>query len=244
MALMKLSAIGITALSGASDGSVFSHNRGGKYVRNWAKPTNPQTSAQTLMRSIFGSVSQAWGQLTDDEVKAWQAAAANFTKTNAIGDDHAMTGFTYFQQVNFNNIHSGLAVDSLTLPPAVLPTPGVLLISEFTVDLASGGSASILELNLDSSVPASTYVASFGFAVVPAGKNRGYGTVKNQFYNLRVRKAIPSGTAINLDDTDLAPVIGAVSESDKVYFQLHIHGIDGSKGNPITGETVVIDTTP
>ena len=240
---MKLSAIGIIALSGAADGSVFSHNRGGKYVRNWAKPTNPQTSAQTLMRSIFGSVSQAWGQLTKEQVDAWAEAAANFTKTNALGDEHKMTGFTYFQQVNFNNIHSGLESSVLTLPPAVLPTPGVLLIDHFTLDLASGGSGSDLQIDLDTSVPSATYVASFGFAVVPAGKNRGYGTVKNQFYGIRVRKEIPSGKDISLSAADLASVLGAVSEGDKVYFQLHIHGKDGSKGNPITGETIVVDTT-
>lgn len=229
MALIKLSAVGITAMSGASGGSVFAYNRGGKYVRNWAKPTNPQTSKQTMMRSIFGFVSQLWGTLSQEDVDLWNSAGSNQERTNALGEQHAMTGFTYFKAVNQNRLHSGWETPLLT-PPSVMAIPAVISQS-FRV--AQDGTSE-LKLQLGDSVAEGDYIASIGWAIVSANQNRDYGSVKNKFQN-RVRVPVPAG-----DEIDLSSEIPSdLKYGETLYFQLHIHSADGQKGPEVTGRASV-----
>lgn len=229
MALIKLSAVGITAMSGASGGSVFAFNRGGKYVRNWAKPTNPQTSKQTMMRSIFGYVSQLWGTLSQEDVDLWNSAGANQERTNALGEQHSMTGFTYFKAVNQNRLHSGWETPLLT-PPSIMAIPAVIS-QDF--EYVEGGNKELI-LKLGDSVNAGDYIASVGWAVVSANQNRDYGSIKNKFQN-RVRIPIPAG-----DEIDLTSVLPQnLKFGETLYFQLHIHSADGQKGTEVTGRTNV-----
>lgn len=229
MALIKLSAVGITAMSGASGGSVFAFNRGGKYVRNWAKPTNPQTSKQTMMRSIFGFVSQLWGTLDQDQVDLWNSAGSNQERTNALGEQHAMTGFTYFKAVNQNRLHSGWETPLLT-PPSIMAIPAVISQS-FRVEQ---GAINELKLQLGDSVTSGDYIASVGWSVVSANQNRDYGSVKNKFQN-RVRVPVPAG-----DEIDLSAVVPTnLKFGETLYFQLHIHSADGQKGPEVTGRASV-----
>ena len=66
MAKIKLSAIGITNISGKSGGSVFAHNKNGNYVRRLGIATQPQTAKQTLVRGVFGLFSRMWSDLTQE----------------------------------------------------------------------------------------------------------------------------------------------------------------------------------
>lgn len=238
MALIKLSAIGITAISGKSGGSVFAFNRGGKYVRSWAKPTNPQTNKQTMMRSIFGFVSQLWGQLDEGQVSAWNQAGREQSRTNKVGDTHTMNGFSYFKAVNQNRLHSGWETPLLT-PPVKLQIPAVIG-TEFDLGEALGIVTGSLDFKLGDAVVANDYVASIGFAVVPAGQNRDYGSVKNSFKN-RIRIPVPAGTQINVGANAIVGATGPLQVGDRVYIQMHIHSADGQKGTEVTATTKVVE---
>lgn len=233
MALIRLSAIGITALSGTTGGTVFAFNRGGKYTRNWAKPTNPQSSKQTLMRSIFGYVSQLWGSLDETKVQAWENAGANQQRTNAIGEEHAMNGFSYFKAVNQNRLHSGWTT-ALLLPPDILPIPAVIS-TNFDISGEPTTLAAAAEFTLGDSVPAGDYVASIGFAIVSANQNRSYGSVKNKFKD-RIRVPIPAGNQIDVSTEVSNYLLGKLTGNEKVFLQLHIHSSDGQKGPEVTAE--------
>lgn len=235
MAKIKLSAIGITALSGTAGGSTFAFNRGGKYVRNWAKPSNPQTAAQQTMRSIFGYVSQLWGTLSDEQVGQWNEAAAEQQRTDVFGDQHTMNGFTYFKAVNQNRMHGGFETAVLT-PPELLPIPAVIS-TDFSWTENPDEVSNKLVFDLGAPVQSGNYYASIGFAVVPANQNRGYGSVKNKFGN-RVRMAVPAGTEINATAA-VKQFMDSVPVGSRVFVQMHLHSAAGQKGSEVVSDIYI-----
>lgn len=236
MAKIKWSAIGITNASGKSGGTVFSHNRGGSYVRRWAKPTNAQSAAQTAMRSIFGNVARFWGSLTQNEVDVWQEEAQNVSKTDVFGDQRKLNGFEYFMQVNYNRIH-GMGLDMLRLPIEREVLPSV----SFTNNNMSKTTG--FSVKFENGTPDAEMVASIGFAVVPQGQNRNYGSVKNKFSN-RKRLSIfldPDGTdTVSVSAGVVMDAIGDVPVGTTVFVELHVHDQAGQKSNPVTNRFTVI----
>ncbi len=237
MAKIKLSAIGITALSGTAGGSTFAFNRGGKYVRNWAKPSNPQTAAQQTMRSIFGFVSQLWGTLTPEQVGQWNEAAVEQQRVDVFGDEHTMNGFTYFKAVNQNRMHGGFESPVLT-PPEAMPIPAVLS-TQFVWSDDPSDVDNVLAYKLGEAVGSGDYYASIGFAVVPANQKRSYGSVKNKFGN-RVRMAVPAGASIDAT-AEVKSFMDSVPAGSRVFVQMHIHSASGQKGPEVVADTYVTE---
>lgn len=236
MAKIRMSAIGIAQISGRIGGSVFAHNRGGMYVRNNGKAVNQQSAKQTALRSIFGMVSQAWGRLSEAQVRAWNFYGNENPKTDVFGESRPQSGFGAFVSANQNRLHAGFT-GLLLMPREKIVIPSVAfsnvvidktLSTNSQIDLAFGGSVVVNEV-----------IASLGYAVVKAGQNRGFGSVKNKFAD-RIRKPIPAGAALQFTDVDLAPILASVEPGDKVYLQLHLHTMDGQKGNEVTESTIVV----
>ena len=124
-ALIKLSAIGITTISGKTDGQVFANSGRGRYVKNFTMPTNPMTVAQQAVRAAFAIISQAWRQLTQPQQEAWNTAAPGFPILNRLGDVIILSGQMLFQQLNLNLTIIGEA--NLTAPPAQEGTQDITL---------------------------------------------------------------------------------------------------------------------
>ena len=236
MAKIKWSAIGITNASGKSGGTVFSHNRGGSYVRRWAKPTNAQSAAQTAMRSIFGNVAKFWGSLSQNETDVWQEEAANVTKTDAFGDQRTLNGFEYFMQVNYNRIH-GMGLPMLRLPIEKFVLPSVKFLgNEMKKD-------DNIKIRFSNGTQGAEFVASLGFAVVPQGQNRNYGSVKNKFSN-RTRISFTNlgeEEDINIPWATIEEAIGDVPEGTTVFVQVHVHDESGQKSNESTNRYIVTE---
>lgn len=240
MAKIQMSAIGITAISGKIGGSVFAFNKGGKYVRNWAKPTNPQTAKQTSYRALFGWVSKQFGQLSPSAVEAWRQWGIDNPKVDVFGESRPQSAFGAFVSANQNNLHSGL--DYLEFPMEKVE-PVELSVNSFDLDIVSANTNLKFDVKFEGTADALTnYSASVAFAIVPQGSNRSYGSVKNQF-EFRVRKTFAnSASTVSFDASDLAELQGAIQEGQKVIGQLHVHSADGKKSAPLTFETVVVDT--
>lgn len=236
MAKIKFSAIGITNASGKSGGTVFSHNRGGSYIRRWAKPTNAQTSAQTALRSIFSFVTQKWGQLTEEQARGWETAAENVSKTDVFGDSRKLNGFEYFVQANQNRMHGGFETPILSpMERRALPALQSMVVS---AEVASGGVVSgSLKFETAEEPVDGDFMLSIGFAVVPAGSRRSYGSVKNKFGN-RLRVPITDRKEHEVDLAGHLSSLG-ISVGETVYVQVHVHSIDGQKSNEVTAKTVV-----
>lgn len=116
MALIKLTAI-VDAISGKLNGTVFSRNKGGAYVRSRGVAINPSTAAQSLVRALFASISQAWRDLTDEQRQAWRTAAPGYPYQNSLGDTKTLTGKSLFQKLNGNLLNIGESIINTPLPP-------------------------------------------------------------------------------------------------------------------------------
>lgn len=122
--------------SGSLGGTVFSHNRGGQYVRQRSTPTDPNTTRQQNVRAYFTSLSQRWtNTLTVAQRLGWGVYAASVPVINRLGEQVFLTGQNHYIRGNTPRLQLGLAaVDdfpyALTLP--TLSAVGV------TVDATAG----------------------------------------------------------------------------------------------------------
>lgn len=95
--------------SGSFGGLVASHGRSGQYIRTRVRPTNPSSSSQVEVRTIFANLSSTWSTLTDEQRDAWVTYALNVPITNALGDPLILTGHQMFIRSNAARLQAGLA---------------------------------------------------------------------------------------------------------------------------------------
>lgn len=103
------------------NGSVFSKNRYGSYVRNKVTPVNPQTSYQQAQRQQLGALSSGWRDLSQAQRDAWIAAAPNFPTTDIFGNTKILSGNALYVALNKNLINAGES--QITDAPAAASIP-------------------------------------------------------------------------------------------------------------------------
>lgn len=107
---MKLKSALIAQGSGSIAGSVFSHNRGGMYIRNRSIPTNPSSAFQQVVRNAMGQLSARWGSvLTQVQRDAWTTYANNVPLVDTLGDSRAVTGQNQYNRSNVPRLQAGIA---------------------------------------------------------------------------------------------------------------------------------------
>ena len=147
MAKVKFSAL-ISEMRNKLNGSVFSKNRAGNYLRNKVTPVNPQTTYQTAVRAVLTAASQAWRALTEAQRLAWNTAVSNFTGTDIFGDVKTPSGI---------NLQNKLYINATTIggtPLTTPPSPGVSVdVPDFAVNIDGGIQAYNISSNL-ATVPA------------------------------------------------------------------------------------------
>lgn len=121
MALIKTSAL-VSDISGKVGGNVFARNRAGAYVRQFTKPTNPNTPAQAGVRGIFGTNASAWRDLSAAQKQSFNEAAPNYPYTNRMGETAYYSGQGLYSRVNTLAMLSGLdRIESMIPSPLKLP---------------------------------------------------------------------------------------------------------------------------
>lgn len=152
-ALIKMSGIGITEISGKLGGNVFSRTKGGAVIRNRVVGSNPQTIAQQNVRAIFGAISSAWRSLSVTQREAWNAITSDYPYQNRLGETKLLSGKALFQKLNNNLVYAGESILESPLAPQGVNAPvlsqdfsverniagSALLVGEITVDLATAG---------------------------------------------------------------------------------------------------------
>jgi hypothetical protein len=98
--------------------------RHGQSRRRYVIPRNPQTPAQSLVRSRFSKVSARWRTLTDEQRAAWTAGGAQVGSHGRLGDSGTLTGCQFFVKINTNlaNIGEPMVVEPPNFP-AFEPNP-------------------------------------------------------------------------------------------------------------------------
>ncbi len=109
MALFKNGGVAGSSPSGAVGGIVFSHNRGGSYIRTLKVPTNPASAFQVLARNRMSDLTNRWlNTLTDAQRDDWATYAANVPIVNRIGEQIFLTGLNWYVASNSLRNQAGL----------------------------------------------------------------------------------------------------------------------------------------
>lgn len=142
MAKIKTTAF-MDAISGKVNGTVFSRNRGGAYVRSkgvikfkagseladsvnlGGSPTVQSGSAQGAAISILSSVSKQWRGLTGEQRIAFNNAVEDWQRTDVFGDLRSPTGSQLFTRLNATQLNL-MQHRADMLPVAMIDTPPVL----------------------------------------------------------------------------------------------------------------------
>lgn len=101
---------------GKLGGHVAAQNKGGSYLRTKVTPSNPQSTFQTGVRNLFGSISAGWSALTASQRAAWNNAVDDWKRTNIFGDLKLPSGKALYQRLNQQAQIAGYS--ALTTPPA------------------------------------------------------------------------------------------------------------------------------
>ena len=127
------------SLRGRLAGNVFSHNKGGDYVRIGTAPTNPQTLRQQITRTILGTFAATWSSsLSQAQRDGWDTYAAANPVKNSLGQDVFINGLDWYVKANARLADAGLTA-VLNAPifgaPNGLATLAVDISAATTVDV-------------------------------------------------------------------------------------------------------------
>ena len=100
----------LAQVSGKLGGTVFSHNRGGKYIRSAATPTDPNTVFQQVVRANMATLVATWPTITDKDREAWATYAANVPLPDRFGEPRSITGQQMFIRCNAARLQAGLSI--------------------------------------------------------------------------------------------------------------------------------------
>ena len=210
----------MTDARGKLGGQVFSKNRSGAYVRTKVTPSNPRTMAQMNSRSILGSLSVQWNALTLAQVAAWNAATADWQKTDIFGDLKKPTGKNLFVQLNKNLKQSGQAI--ITAVPAKIEIP-IIAATGVAIDV-SDTSISFTGL---ASVPAGVKLQIAATQPLPNGQNY----VNNK---LRVLGYLSTGSITGTTVWGMyVAKFGALVNADRIFIELKYIAANGQASVPL-----------
>lgn len=228
MAKILMTAI-VADIRNKLNGSVFSKNKAGAYIRTKVTPVNPQTTAQQNQRNILSTWSQGWRGLTFAQRSGWNSAAVNFPYTDIFGNIKQLSGFQLYCKLNINlNIAGAAGIDDAPMPVEI---------------------PAITDLQIAADDSANSYTVTFAPTPVPADfamivdvvANVGTGKtfVKNLFRNVSVLAA--AATSPNVISAAVIAKFGEPVTGLQVFARARfISTITGQSGVPIQAQSVIV----
>lgn len=177
----------IASINGSIGGTTFQTNKSGAIVRLRPKSNKSYTNKQSQKNSAFAGLSFQWGKLSLAQKTLWNEFALINPKINKLGTAKNLTGYNYFQSLNFWLVT--LANPILSVPPAYdLPNS----ITGYDIILGVGG------ISLSSVVGA--LGAEYSLAIYATTVTQTLS--RSNFNKARLIKVIPSNTGLPLDLTN------------------------------------------
>lgn len=148
-------------MRGKLGGSVYSSNKGGAIVRQFVKPSNPQTPAQMQARATFTTAVSAYAALSALYQQGWNTFALN-----GFSPKHPKTGVTYSGYNAFVALTSealnAKALKSATDPTVSIPAAATLTLFDFEQPVSPPvGAMSAQIQNSTGTIPISVALDSF-----------------------------------------------------------------------------------
>lgn len=230
MAKIKYSAL-VSDMRNKLNGSVLSKNRYGSYMRNKVTPVNPQTTAQQEVRQRLGSLSSAWGGLTEAQRSSWRALAPSFPFTDIFGDQKELSGQVLFVKLNSNLMKIGDAINTAAPVKDSIPE---LFISSLVAEETAGALVGLDLTMSDTAIPVGYELAIYATPPVQPGKQ----FVKNLYRFIGSTAAITSGA---FDAASLWNArFGAVSPGQKIFVRVAlVSTASGQQGIPSQAQAAI-----
>lgn len=208
------------------NGSVFSKNRYGNFVRTKVSPTNAQTAFQSAARSLLSFFSSNWRTLRDAQQQGWINASLSFPFTDVFGNTRYLSGQTLYVKLNCNlNLIGQPQIDDAPSPTglpiiAISSVDATTLVPSFNITLVDDTGLSGTSLLI--------------YATPPVSTGRSY--VKGMF------KLLGVGTSVS-DIIDIEALYSAryaaVVTGEKIYVKVVVvNNTTGQASPPITGFAV------
>lgn len=230
MALFTPGAV-VGQISGRVAGNVFSHNRGGPYIRNGTIPTLVTSEAAINAKARLAAQSQAWDNLTAAQRLAWLEWARSNPVVNRLGSQVTIGGNAAF--VGINTRLARIPATPLTDPPIADP-PTALDTMTLAIDIGIGASGITY-----TPTPLAANQRIWLRACVL--NNPAVNYVENL---LRLIEVSPAAQASPFDFVvSLALRFGTLAVGQKVVVRAHV--IDDTTGllsAPIQDETIIVST--
>jgi hypothetical protein len=228
MAKILFSGIAGVDMRNKLNGSVFSKNRYGAYVRTKVTPVNPQTTSQQNARNRLATNSQAWRGLTELQRQGWIDAAPNFPVTDIYGNSKILSGQALYVKLNNNLALIGEAAIPDAPSPVAIPQ---LELASVTAD----DSANTVIIAGTTPVPADFAIAVFATPNITPGIS----FVKNRF------RFVDALAAAATSPFDISAAYGALFGDpvldQKIFVKaFYISTITGQAGIPVQAQTFVV----
>lgn len=191
MAKLRLGQLA-TDVRNSIGGVTYSRNRGGAYARARVTPLNPQTAAQSAVRTNFAANSKLWsGTLDDTDRQAWTFFAQNNPVTDVFGAAIVLSGNAML--IKLDQVLKQIGRPIITTPPADLSVPALAAITDVEYDSST---PSLTVTTAAQAVVASARYYIFATRPLPGGR----APQKSDFRFLQVATAVAAATTIDLSD--------------------------------------------
>ena len=109
--------IAFDEMSGSAKGVTAAKSRGRKYIRNRGYGGAARTTAQSSVKAIFKQLTQAWKNLSNAQILAWNALALTQAGKSVLGTASKITGVNLFTRLNYWVVYCG--GDIMQNPPTL-----------------------------------------------------------------------------------------------------------------------------
>ena len=132
--------IAFEEMSGSAKGVTAAKVKSRKCIRNRGYGGNTRTEFQASVKSVFKQLSQAWKNLTNAQILAWNAAAGTAEARAVLGTKGKISGANLFMRLNYWVVYCGgqimTSVPTLTGVPTPEDATVVLTTAAMTFQLA------------------------------------------------------------------------------------------------------------
>lgn len=170
----------LAAARGTIGGLVFSKNKAGPYVKQWAPPSQPRTQQQTAQRSRLAKIPGLWTALSAAQRTAWDVFADLPAQEliNSLAETYTISGFAWFGKTNIRLLKIGRATTTAT---PVIARPSAPTINDFlilqsgaAVNHAAGATATASSENPPTGAKENMFDENFSSVWTTLGDNVGW----------------------------------------------------------------------
>ncbi len=220
----------VTGARGKLAGSIFSANKGGPYVKGWARSSNPRTPAQVTVRNRMAGFSTSWADLTQAQRDDWDDYADDPPQelTNSLGETYFISGHAWYVRINS---HLAEASESSRVDAPTLTRPVAPVLSDFTTFKTSGSNNSFLRLTVGSAGLSSNILLTtrLFYSVGRQSATSGFRHTKIDVPN--------AGRFIGFQG-EIESLFGTIPEDVKIFGVISIQDAHGQRGPVDTANDV------